>query len=74
MREDDRIDRVRPDGEGARLRSRSTFRPWNIPQSTSTRVEGVSTRNREPVTVSAPPRNRRVTPGSPALCSTMAAG
>ena len=43
-------------GNGSQLRSRSSFNPWYSPQSTRTRVSGVSTRKRLPVTVPVPPR------------------
>src|SRR6266496_281853 len=44
-------------GGSFQLRSRSSFKPWNIPQSTSTRALSVSTRYFEPVTVPTPPQN-----------------
>src|SRR3989338_7030141 len=46
------------------LSSRSSFSPWNIPASTSTRVRSVIRRCRDPVTVPAAPWNPR--------CSVMA--
>jgi hypothetical protein len=39
----------------AQLRSRSSFWPWNRPQSISTAWPASSSRKREPVTVPAPP-------------------
>src|SRR6185369_3994111 len=44
-------------GGSCQLRSRSSFRPWNIPQSTSTRALFVWTRYFDPVTVPTPPQN-----------------
>src|ERR1051326_8211765 len=44
-------------GGSCQLRSRSSFRPWNIPQSTSTRALLVWTRYFDPVTVPTPPQN-----------------
>ena len=43
-------------GKSSQFRCRSSLSPWNRPQSTSTVERGVSTRNRLPVTVPAPPR------------------
>src|SRR5262245_3217134 len=45
-------------GDGSQFRWRSGLEPWKSPQSTRKRVAPVSTRNREPVTVPAAPRNR----------------
>ena len=42
---------------GIRLRIDSLGLPWNIPQSMRTRARSVVSRNCEPVTVVAPPRN-----------------
>src|ERR1700754_578863 len=44
-------------GGSCQLRSRSSFKPWNSPQSTSTRDLPVSTRYFDPVTVPTPPQN-----------------
>src|SRR5215813_7192932 len=44
-------------GGSCQLRSRSSFKPWNIPQSTSTRALSVVTRYFDPVTVPTPPQN-----------------
>ena len=43
-------------GSGLQLRRRSSFKPWNRPQSTSRRLPSASTRYFEPVTVPAAPR------------------
>ena len=57
VREDDGVDGRGRDGNGSQFRSRSSFKPWNSPQSTSTRLSPCSTRYFEPVTVRAAPRN-----------------
>src|SRR5512141_606703 len=44
-------------GRGCQLRRRSSFSPWNSPQSTRTRRSFTSSRYFEPVTVRAAPRN-----------------
>src|ERR1044071_1641286 len=44
-------------GGSCQLRSRSSFKPWNRPQSTSTRDLPVSSKYFEPVTVPTPPQN-----------------
>src|SRR5437762_2979512 len=45
-------------GSDDQLRSRSCFRPWNRPQSTSSRRPSCSTRYFDPVTVPVPPTKR----------------
>src|SRR6266705_871407 len=45
---------------GCQFRSRNSRRPWNRPQSISTRARSVSTRYFEPVTVPAAPQNESV--------------
>src|SRR3954467_11757193 len=44
-------------GSGSQLRSRHSFGPWNMPQSTSTWNPPVLMRCLEPVTVPAAPKN-----------------
>src|SRR5688572_31488465 len=44
-------------GGSCQFRSRSSFNPWNRPQSTSTRALFVWTRYFDPVTVPTPPQN-----------------
>src|SRR5215475_1339777 len=44
-------------GNGLKFRSLSSGEPWNIPQSTSSRLPAASTRYFEPVTVPAAPKN-----------------
>src|SRR5215813_4551087 len=44
-------------GGSCQFRSRSSFKPWNRPQSTSTRVLPVSIKYFDPVTVPTPPQN-----------------
>ena len=43
-------------GGACQLRSRSSFNPWNMPQSTSTRARSASIRYLDPVTVPTPPQ------------------
>ena len=57
VRQHDGVDRLGGTGKGSQFRSRSSFRPWNSPQSTSTRRPPCSSRYFEPVTVRAAPRN-----------------
>src|SRR5688572_27134242 len=44
-------------GGACQLRSRSSLKPWNRPQSTNTRESPDSTRYFDPVTVPTPPQN-----------------
>jgi hypothetical protein len=44
-------------GNGAQFRCLSFFKPWNKPQSINILFPAASSRNREPVTVSAAPKN-----------------
>ena len=48
MRQHDRMDGRRVDRQVVQFRSRSDFKPWNRPQSTSSRVSSVSSRYFEP--------------------------
>src|SRR5690606_9128799 len=53
-------------GNGDQLRWRSFLKPWNSPQSTSSFDSPLSSRKREPVTVSAAPRKVSFTQRAPA--------
>src|SRR3954469_14916660 len=55
-------------GRSGQLRSRSSLRPWNRPESTMMRVPLDSTRYFEPVTVRAAPRNVKLINLPPATC------
>ena len=47
-------------GNRAQFRRRSSFKPWNRPQSTRILCPSLSTRNFDPVTVPAPPKKESV--------------
>src|SRR5689334_7598670 len=52
-------------GGSCQLRSRNSFRPWNEPQSTSTRARSVSIKYFDPVTVPTPPQNEMLANDAP---------
>src|SRR5213593_3144540 len=52
-------------GGSCQLRSRSSLRPWNIPQSTKTFALSLSTKYFDPVTVPTPPQNEIVAKETP---------
>jgi hypothetical protein len=54
-------------GGSCQLRSRNSFKPWNKPQSTSTRALSVSIKYFDPVTVPTPPQKEMLANGAPLL-------
>src|SRR5919106_4092535 len=52
-------------GGSCQLRSRNSLKPWNKPQSTSTRALPLSIRYFDPVTVPTPPQNEIVANEAP---------